>query len=195
MTAEIQEVKRVLGKEFANEGDRQLEFIETVAKYSEKERVGVLISRTAFSGERGDLGEMGIILVNGGKILVENGEEKVNLFLGGEEGVGLTTTDISEIEERGGGKVFSLEVKTGKMMEIGGKLEELTRKGRLTAYRVGFSGGERGKVKKTEISLRGKGTWDLEEELGERGITGLVGENLVENNIPETLMKILEEEF
>ncbi|MBQ3430281.1 hypothetical protein IJG21_02555 [Candidatus Saccharibacteria bacterium] len=180
---ELSELEGILRREGLEEGDRQLKFIEKVAEYTARERIGFFTSRVAFNKDEGELERFGVFLLNGAEILTQETEEKINVFLGGEAGVGMTTEDLEKVREKAG-EVFAVEKGTGKKIKVGEGLEGLMKEGKLRAVKVGFSMGE---IKTTEITLRRKATWDLEGELEARGITGLVGEAYVENNLPETL--------
>ena len=180
---EFGELEKILKGEFSDEGDRQLRFIEKVAEYSAKERIGYFISRVAFPKDEEKLEKFGVFLLNGTEILTQETKDKVNVFLGGEAGVGMTTEDLEKISLKEG-EIFSVEKGTGRKIRIGEGLGELFREGKLKAVKTDFLVKE---VKTTEIALRGKATWDLEGELGARGITGLVGEAYIKNSLPETL--------
>ncbi len=188
---EVRGMEGVLEKEFKDEGEKQLEFMETVAEATERKKVNYVILRTVFDGDRGRLEETGGVVFNGVEIFQVRKEGEVYCFIGGEEEVGINLEDLegSGLEET---EEISIVKKTGEKIELGEGFKTLLKRGKLTAVKAEFSSEGEGKIRKTEISLRGKGTWDLEEELEERGILGVVGERYVENNLPATIKATLE---
>ena len=188
LEGKLEKVEAVLSKDFSDAGEKQLEFMEAVEEFSGKEKVRFFVARVGFSEERNKLDEIGVLVLNGAELLTIESEEGVLVFLGGEEGVGMNTERFGEDLLETEGEVFSVS-RAGRKAKIGEKIGELVKRGRFTAVKVDFSAG---RLEKTEVSMRGKGTWDLREELEARGFSGIVGEEYVENNVPGTLIETLE---
>ena len=59
---ELSELEGILRREGLEEGDRQLKFIEKVAEYTARERIGFFTSRVAFNKDEGELERFGVFL-------------------------------------------------------------------------------------------------------------------------------------
>ncbi|MBQ7802295.1 hypothetical protein IJ380_00280 [Candidatus Saccharibacteria bacterium] len=179
----IRELRGVMTVEFADEADRQLEFIKLTEKSSEELRSGLYLSRAAFGEETSGIGMEGILIFEG-TALVEVGGGVMNVFVGDvEENVtALTSGDFS-------GAVKTIDAKklfgyaNSRLIKIGEGVKNELEIGKIKRISVAFEAGEV-EVKRESIFSAGKNTWDFS---GENEIKGVL--KVEENGMSALLLE------
>lgn len=157
----VRELRAVMNSSFENEGDKQLKFMEVAGAHEEEVRSGYFLGRAAFNEDTEKLGEKGVLIFDG-TVMVEVGDGVINLIVGDfEENVTAVSTDDfeKELKQLNGRQLFGWI--NSRLVKIGDNMRSELVKGWLKQIKVEMLE-EGGTIVKTQSSLMGKNSWDLD---------------------------------
>lgn len=174
---EIRELRGVMTREFEEEGDRQLEFIEKVKKYEAELRSGLYVSRAAYNAERSGLSAEGVMIFSG-EAMVEVGGGVMNIFIGDveKEAVAILETDLAETIRRINGEGL-YGFSSSRLVKISDKIASEIETGWVREIKVTLGSGE-AEVKRKRTSLFLKATWDFKGDSEIKGLLNTDGKDV-----------------